>query len=84
MPIDDAHRHRIAEQICRNMRAGSDPQCRRVELAEVKPIAAGWGGALALGVGSMKVWFLNPEAGEWVTPEYFVMLVNEPIPEQSI
>ncbi len=66
----------IAQQICETMRAGSEPQCIRVESDSFKPIAAGWGGALALTDGKTRVWFHNPDTGGWVTPEYYVSYVN--------
>jgi len=46
---------------------------------EVKPIASGWGGALALGDQGRRVWFHSPEGGGWLAPEYFVWLVNSPV-----
>ncbi|MYM92423.1 hypothetical protein [Duganella vulcania] len=73
----------VAIQICAAMRAGHDPQCRRVEVAELRPIAAGWGGALALANGMTKIWFQNPDGGGWVTPEYFVMLSNQNAPAST-
>jgi hypothetical protein len=66
----------LAEQICDGMRAGKDPQCRSIKVTELKPIAAGWGGALALSDQGTRVWFHNPDAGGWVAPDYYVWLVN--------
>jgi hypothetical protein len=66
----------IAQQICEGMKAGQDPQCIRVAVDEFKPVASGWGGALALTDGKTKVWFHNPDAGGWVHPDYYVSLVN--------
>lgn len=66
----------LAEQICDGMRAGTERQCRRIEVVELKPIAAGWGGALALSDQGTRVWFHNPDSGGWVAPDYYVWLVN--------
>lgn len=68
----------IAMQVCDAMKAGQDPQCIRVEADadEFKPIAAGWGGALALTDGKTKVWFHQPDAFGWVHPQYYVGYVN--------
>lgn len=67
---------KIAQEICDGMRAGADPQCIRVEADEFKPVASGWGGALAITDGKTKIWFHNPDAGGWVQPDYYVYYVN--------
>ena len=67
---------KIAQEICAGMKAGRDPQCIRVEMDEFKPIASGWGGALALTDGKTKVWFHNPDTAGWVHPDYYIYLVN--------
>ncbi len=66
----------IAEQICDNMKAGQAPQCIRVEVDQIKPVATGWGGAMAVTDGKTRVWFHNPESGGWMHPEYYVEFVN--------
>ena len=66
----------IAQQICDGMKAGREPQCLRIEAAEFKPVASGWGGALAMSDGKTKVWFHNPDTGGWVHPDYYVSFVN--------
>src|SRR5471030_2920948 len=58
----------LAEQICDGMRVGADPQCRRIQVTELKPIAAGWGGALALSDQGTRVWFHNRDVGGWGAP----------------
>ena len=68
---------KIAQEICAGMKAGKEPQCIHVEGDEFKPIASGWGGALALTDGKTKVWFHNPEGGGWVHPDYYVAFVNQ-------
>lgn len=75
---------KIAQEICEGMRAGSDPQVVRVEAAAFKPVASGWGGALAITDGNTKLWFHNPEASGWVHPDYYVSYVNSksPSPKQ--
>jgi len=50
------------------MKAGDAPQCIRVEVDQVKPIASGWGGALALTDGKTRIWFHNPDSDGWVHP----------------
>lgn len=67
---------KIIQEICNGMKAGRDPQCIRVEADELKPIASGWGGALAMTDGKNKVWFHNPDAGGWIHPDYYVSYVN--------
>lgn len=67
---------KIAQEICDGMKAGQDPQCIRVEADEFKPVASGWGGALALTDGKTKVWFHKPDAAGWVHPDYYVSFVN--------
>jgi hypothetical protein len=67
---------KISEQVCNNMKAGKDPQCLRVEADSFKVVSSGWGGALALSDGKIRVWFHNPDAGGWVHPEYYVVYVN--------
>ena len=42
---------KIAQEICDGMKAGREPQCLRVEADEFKPVASGWGGALAMSDG---------------------------------
>jgi len=66
----------ITQQVCDHMKAGTDPQCVYIEVAKFKPIASGWGGALALTDGKTKVWFHNPDSGGWVHPDYYVYLEN--------
>lgn len=66
----------IAQQVCNHMKAGGDPQCIRVEVDQVKPIASGWGGALALTDGKTRVWFHSPDSAGWVHPDYYVSFVN--------
>jgi hypothetical protein len=58
------------------MRAGKDPQCIRVEADDFRPIASGWGGALAMTDGHTKVWFHNPDAAGWVHPDFYVSYAN--------
>lgn len=67
---------KIAQEICDGMKAGQDPQCLRAEADEFKPVASGWGGALAMSDGNTKVWFHNPNTGGWVHPDYYVSYVN--------
>jgi hypothetical protein len=67
---------KITQEICDGMRAGRDPQCIRVEAVEFKPIASGWGGAMAMTDGKTKIWFHNPDAGGWIHPDYYVSYVN--------
>jgi hypothetical protein len=74
---------KIVQEVCDGMRAGSDPQCVRVEAAEFKPIASGWGGALAMSDGKTKSWFHDPEAGGWVHPDYYVSYMNSKSPGQK-
>lgn len=66
----------ITAQICDNMKAGSEPQCIRLEADQVKPIATGWGGAMAVTDGKTRVWFHNPDGGGWMYPDYYVEFVN--------
>ena len=66
----------IAQQVCDGMKAGVEHQCIRVQMATFKPIAAGWGGAMALTDGKTTIWFHNPDSDGWVNPEYYVELVN--------
>ena len=66
----------IVEQICDGMRAGSVRQCIRVNAAEFKPIASGWGGALQMTDGKTTVFFNHPDTGGWVHPDYYVSYVN--------
>jgi hypothetical protein len=61
----------IAQQVCDHMRAGSDPQCLRVDAAHLEPFAAGWAGMLAITDGTTRVWFHNPDANGWISPDYF-------------
>jgi hypothetical protein len=67
---------KIAQELCDGMKAGQDPQCLRVEADEFKPVASGWGGALAMSDGKTKVWFHTPDTGGWVHPDYYVSYVN--------
>jgi len=67
---------KIAEQVCNGMRAGEEPQCIRVDRESFKPIASGWGGALAMTDGNTRFWFHNPDAGGWVHPDYYVLYMN--------
>jgi hypothetical protein len=67
---------KIAQEICDGMRAGRDPQCIRVDADNLKPVASGWGGALAMTDGKTKAWFKTPETGGWVHPDYYVLYVN--------
>lgn len=66
----------MAEQVCNGMRAGAEPQCLRVDGNEFKPVASGWGGALAMSNGATKIWFHNPDTAGWVHPDYYVQFVN--------
>ncbi len=66
----------IADQICRGMRAGEDPQCLRIEADAFKPIASGWGGAMAMTDGTTRIWFRNPNAGGWIHPDYYITYLN--------
>jgi hypothetical protein len=66
----------IAGEVCNKMRAGSGPQCIRVEGQSFRPIASGWAGALALTDGKTKIWFHNPASGGWVHPKYYVAFTN--------
>lgn len=68
---------KIAEEICAAMKAGDEPQCIRVEGDEFKPIASGWGGALALTDGKTRVWFHHPDSAGWVHPDYYVAFANQ-------
>jgi hypothetical protein len=68
----------IAEEICNGMRAGSEPQCIRVEGDNFKPIASGWGGALAMTDGTTRIWFHHPDTGGWIHPDYYVNYINSP------
>jgi hypothetical protein len=67
---------KIAQEICDGMRAGEDPQCIRVDADDFQPVASGWEGALAVTDGKTKVWFHHPDAGGWVTPDYYVSYVK--------
>lgn len=67
---------KIAQEVCDGMKAGRDPQCIRVEADAFRPVASGWGGALAISDGRTKVWFHNPDTGGWVHPDYYVSYVN--------
>lgn len=67
---------KIVQEICDGMKAGQDPQCLRVEADEFKPVASGWGGALAMSDGKTKFWFHNPDTGGWMHPDYYVSYVN--------
>lgn len=73
----------IAEQICAGMRAGTEPQCLRIEANDLKPIASGWGGALALSDGKTKVWFHNPDSPGWVHPDMYIHFVNSLAPSSN-
>jgi hypothetical protein len=66
----------ITQEICNGMRAGTTPQCIRVEADTFKPVASGWGGALAMSDGKTSTWFHNPDTGGWVHPDYFVLYTN--------
>jgi hypothetical protein len=63
-------------EMCDGMKAGRDPQCIRVEAVEFKPIASGWGGAMAMTDGKTRMWFHDPDAGGWIHPDYYVSYVN--------
>lgn len=67
---------KIAEEVCNGMRAGNEPQCLRVAADDFKPVASGWGGAMAMSDGKTKVWFHSPDALGWVHPDYYVLFVN--------
>jgi hypothetical protein len=67
---------KIVEEVCNGMRAGQAPQCIRVEADAFKPVASGWGGALAITDGKTKLWFHNPDTGGWIHPDYYVSYVN--------
>lgn len=66
----------IAQQVCDGMKAGSDPQCIRIDAKDFKPIASGWQGAMAMSDGNTKVWFHSPDSLGWVHPDYYVVFVN--------
>lgn len=66
----------IAQEVCKGMKAGNDPQCIRVKGGDFKPIASGWQGAMAMSDGKTKVWFHNPDALGWISPDYYVIFVN--------
>jgi hypothetical protein len=67
---------KVAAEVCEGMKAGREPQCLRVEMDNFKPVASGWGGALALTDGKTKVWFHHPDTAGWVHPDYYIYLVN--------
>jgi len=67
---------KIVQEICDGMKNGQDPQCIRVDADEFKPIASGWGGALAMSDGKTRIWFHNPDSGGWVHPDYYVSFIN--------
>jgi hypothetical protein len=67
----------LAQQVCDGMKAGTEPQCMRVDGAYLKPIASGWGGAMAMSDGATKMWFHNPDSLGWVHPQYYVRYINE-------
>ena len=67
---------KIAEEVCRGMRAGEEPQCIRVDADIFRPVASGWGGALAMSDGKTSVWFHNPDTAGWIHPEYYISYVN--------
>lgn len=67
---------KIAQEVCDGMKAGEEPQCIRVDADDFKPIASGWGGAMAMSDGKTRVWFRNPDTLGWVHPEYYVQFVN--------
>jgi hypothetical protein len=68
---------KIAEEICNGYAGGyEDRQCLRVEADAFKPVASGWGGALAMTDGTTKVWFHNPDGGGWVHPDYYMSYLN--------
>lgn len=68
----------IAQEICSGMKAGREPQCIRIQVdaRAVKPVASGWGGALALTDGKTRIWFHHPDSGGWVHPDYYIYFVN--------
>lgn len=66
----------IARQLCDGMKEGTDPKCIYVQMTKFKPIASGWGGALALTDEKTKVWFHHPDGDGWVHPDYYVYLMN--------
>mgnify|MGYP003377419676 CR=1 FL=1 len=67
---------KIAEELCAGMKAGAEPQCIRVVADSFKPVASGWGGALAMSDGDTQIWFHHPDTGGWVHPDYYVHYVN--------
>lgn len=42
------------------MRGGKDPQCIRVDGDDFKPVASGWGGALAMSDGKTRICSTTP------------------------
>jgi len=67
----------IAQEICDGMKAGTDPQCIRIEGENLKPVASGWQGAIAMSDGPKKVWFRYPDSMGWIHPDYYVSFVNK-------
>ncbi|MEK0235704.1 hypothetical protein [Ralstonia pseudosolanacearum] len=67
---------KIAQEVCNGIRAGDEPRCLRVEADGFKPVASGYGGAMAMSDGKTKVWFHNPDTLGWVHPDYYVQFVN--------
>jgi len=69
---------KILQQLCDGMHAGNSPQCLAVRFTSIKPVASGWGGALALANEGQRIWFHQPDSGGWVHPNYYIWLVNRP------
>ena len=67
---------KIAQELCNGMRAGDEPQCLRIEADDFKPVASGYGGAMAMSDGKTKTWFHRPDTLGWVHPNYYVQFVN--------
>jgi hypothetical protein len=67
---------KITQEVCDGMHTDREPQCIRAEGEDFKPVGSGWGGALAMTDGKIKVWFHNPETAGWIHPDYYVAYVN--------
>jgi hypothetical protein len=68
---------KMAQEVCDGMKAGADPQCIRIEGDDLRPVASGWQGAMAMTDGKTKVWFHNPDSLGWIDPVYYVTFVNQ-------
>ncbi|MCU6499570.1 hypothetical protein LPN04_17385 [Rugamonas sp. A1-17] len=67
---------KIVRELCKGMHVGDSPQCLEVQFSGIKPVASGWGGALALADSGQRIWFHEPDSGGWVHPDYYIMIVN--------